>query len=146
MSNKAYQVAIVGGGMVGATTACLLAEKGLSVALIDAGNPAEKWPENTYDLRVSALTMASINVFKSIGMWDDVRKLGQQVVQKMFVWDHFGSGELNIDSADAGEAQMGSVVENRITVLALWQKLQTLEHCDCFTNVQLNDFTVDNDM
>lgn len=125
MSNKAYQVAIVGGGMVGATTACLLAEKGLSVALIDAGNPAEKWPENTYDLRVSALTMASINVFKSIGMWDDVRKLGQQVVQKMFVWDHFGSGELNIDSADAGEAQMGSVVENRITVLALWQKLQT---------------------
>ncbi|MEO1889422.1 MAG: UbiH/UbiF/VisC/COQ6 family ubiquinone biosynthesis hydroxylase [Cycloclasticus sp.] len=142
---KNYQVAIVGGGMVGASLACLLAEKHVSVALIDAGDPMASWPEKTYDLRVSALTLASINLFKSLGVWADVVELGEQAVEKMFVWDHFGSGELDIDSADAGEVQMGAVVENRITVLAIWKKLQQLKSCDVFTSSQLDDFTVDDD-
>jgi len=140
MSDKTYQVAIIGGGMVGATVACLLAEKGMSVALVDAGDPSAAWPEGGYDLRVSALTLASINLFKSLGVWDEIVQLGEQSVEKMFVWDHFGSGELDIDSADAGEMQMGSVVENRITVLALWKKLQSLATCDIFKSVQLEGF------
>ncbi len=129
--------------MVGATLACLLADKGVSVALIDAGEPMANWPEDTYDLRVSALTLASINMFKALGVWSDVVQLGEQAVEKMFVWDHFGSGELDIDSADAGEMQMGAVVENRITVLAIWKKLQQLESCDVFTSSQLEDFNID---
>ncbi len=60
-------MAIVGGGMVGATIACLLAEQEVQVALIDAGDPMASWPKKTYDLRVSALTLASINLFKSLG-------------------------------------------------------------------------------
>jgi 2-octaprenylphenol hydroxylase len=143
VKDKTYQVAIVGGGMVGATLACLLAGKGVSVVLIDAGEPMANWPEDTYDLRVSALTLASINMFKALGVWPDVVQLGEQAVEKMFVWDHFGSGELDIDSADAGEMQMGAVVENRITVLAIWKKLQQLESCDVFTSSQLEDFNID---
>ncbi|PCI18573.1 MAG: 2-polyprenyl-6-methoxyphenol hydroxylase [Piscirickettsiaceae bacterium] len=140
---KTYQVVIVGGGMVGATAACLLAEKGVSVALIDAGEPMADWPSDTYDLRVSALTLLSINLFKSLGIWSDIVQLGEQAVQKMFVWDHFGSGELDIDSADAGEAKMGSVVENRITVSAIWKKLETLDCCDLFTASELEGFNTD---
>lgn len=144
-NDKDYQVAIVGGGMVGASLACMLAEKGIPVALIDAGEPAANWPKKTYDLRVSALTLTSINLFKSLGIWADIVELGEQAVEKMFVWDHFGSGELDIDSADAGEIQMGAVVENRITVLAIWNKLQQLESCDVFTSSQLDGFTVNDD-
>lgn len=145
MVAKTYQVAIVGGGVVGATLACLLAEKDVSVALIDAGDPAATWPADTYDLRVSALTLASINLFKSLGVWDEVVEQGEQAVERMFVWDHFGSGELDIDSADAGEAQMGSVVENRITVLAVWKKLEGLESCDVFKSSPLQNYHVDDD-
>lgn len=140
MSDKAYQVAIIGGGMVGATVACLLAEKDISVALVDAGDPSAAWPEDSYDLRVSALTLASINLFKSLNVWDDIVQLGEQSVEKMFVWDHFGRGELDIDSADAGEMQMGSVVENRITVLALWEKIRGLSTCDVFKSIRLEGF------
>jgi 2-octaprenylphenol hydroxylase len=39
--------------------------------------------------------------------------------------------------------QMGAVVENRITVLAIWKKLQQLESCDVFTSSQLEDFNID---
>mgnify|MGYP001093293150 CR=1 FL=1 len=140
MAVKTFQVAIVGGGMVGATLACLLAEEGVSVALIDAGDPAKTWPEGSYDLRVSALTLTSVKLLKSLGVWADIDRLGQQSMQKMFVWDHFASGELLIDSADAGEVDMGSVVENRVTVTALWHKLQTLDSAHLFTSTQLLDF------
>ena len=142
MKDRAYQVAIVGGGMVGATLACLLANEGVSVALIDAGDPTETWGDDSYDQRVSALTLASINVFKSLGIWAEMVRLGEQPMEKMFVWDHFASGELAIDSADAGEMQMGSVVENRLTVFALWKKLQTLETCDLYRSTQLEGFDI----
>ena len=145
MSEKKYQVAIIGGGITGATVACLLAEKGISVALVDAGDPSAEWPQESYDLRVSALTLASINVFKSLGVWDEIVQLGEQPIEKMYVWDHFGSGELAIDSAEAGEMQMGAVVENRITVLALWKKLQLLKSCDVFKLTQLMSFETNED-
>lgn len=142
MGDKAYQVVIVGGGLVGATVACLLAEKDISVALIDAADPTETWPEDSFDLRVSALTLASVNLLKSLNIWDDIVQLGEQRLEKMCVWDHFGSGELVIDSADAGEPKMGSVVENRITVLALWRKIQALPSGDVFKFTQLERFEV----
>ena len=145
MDVKAYQVVIIGGGMVGATVACLLAKKDITVALVDAADPLVAWPQDSYDCRVSALTLASINVFKSLGVWDEIVRLGEQTVQKMFVWDHFGAGELDIDSADAGERQMGSVVENRITVSALWNTLQALATCDIYKTTQLNGFDIHDD-
>jgi len=143
MTSATHQVAIVGGGMVGATLACLLADKGVSVALIDAAEPSQQWADDDYDLRVSALTLSSVRLFKSLGVWADIQQLGQQPMQKMFVWDHFGSGELLIDSADAGEMDMGSVVENRITVRALWNKLRSLDNCELFTSTQLLNFSSD---
>ena len=131
--------------MVGATVACLLAKRDITVALVDAADPLVAWPQDSYDCRVSALTLASINVFKSLGVWDEIVRLGEQTVQKMFVWDHFGAGELDIDSADAGERQMGSVVENRITVSALWNTLQALATCDIYKTTQLNGFDIHDD-
>lgn len=145
IKDKTYEVAIVGGGMVGASIACLLAEKGVQVALIDAGDPMASWPKETYDIRVSALTLASMNLFKSMGVWENIEALGEQTMQKMFVWDHFGSGELEIDSADAGEIEMGSIVENRITVMALWQKLKQLKSCQLFTSTPLEGFETDDE-
>ncbi|MEY8195088.1 MAG: FAD-dependent oxidoreductase, partial [Cycloclasticus sp.] len=73
MTSATHQVAIVGGGMVGATLACLLADKGVSVALIDAAEPSQQWADDDYDLRVSALTLSSVRLFKSLGVWADIQ-------------------------------------------------------------------------
>lgn len=140
MSAKQYQVAIVGGGMVGATLACLLAESGVSVALVDAGDPERADLEPDYDLRVSALTLSSVNLFKSLAVWSQMAAMGVQSIEKMLVWDHSGNAELEIDAADAGEMAMGYVVENRITVQALWQKLRCLDGCDIYKSSCLEGF------
>ena len=53
------EVVIVGGGMVGLSLACGLAEAGFTVAVLEAG-PAPL-PEEGIDCRVSALSRASYN-------------------------------------------------------------------------------------
>ncbi len=65
-----FEVIIVGGGMVGATTACALAQGGVNVALLDMFNPTRQWADDSVDLRVSALTKASENIFTTLGVWD----------------------------------------------------------------------------
>tara|TARA_R110002096_G_scaffold183080_5_gene360912 strand:+ start:293 stop:1480 length:1188 start_codon:yes stop_codon:yes gene_type:complete len=140
MSTKQYQVAIVGGGMVGAALACLLADSGVSVALMDAGDPERVDMEAGYDLRVSALTLSSVNLFKTLAVWPQMSEMGVQSIEKMLVWDHAGNAELEIDAADAGEIAMGYVVENRITVQALWQKLRGSENCDIYKSSCLEGF------
>src|SRR5690554_5363232 len=69
-------IAIVGGGMIGAAMALRLSGLGWRLALLDGqpigvGGPAEtqSGAEPVYDARVSALTHASQRLFESLGVW-----------------------------------------------------------------------------
>ena len=68
--SKHYDIIIVGGGMVGASLACGLAEEAeqLSIAVIDANAPNLDWDKDSYDMRVSAITRASQNILKKISL------------------------------------------------------------------------------
>ena len=71
-----YDIIIVGGGMVGATLACGLAEEAeqLKIAVIDANVPNLDWDKDSYDMRVSAITRASQHIFKNMGVWGKNRR------------------------------------------------------------------------
>ena len=62
-------IAIVGAGMVGAATACLLAAQGLSVRVIETRLPEQYAPEQPLDLRVSAISQASVALLEQAGAW-----------------------------------------------------------------------------
>jgi len=62
-----YDIIIVGAGMVGSTLACALGNSHLKVAVIEAYQSDFNWPENSHDIRVSALTHASQHIFENIG-------------------------------------------------------------------------------
>ena len=64
----AYDIVIAGGGMVGAALACALGDSGLKVAVLEQREPSPP-PAQGYDLRVSAITLASVAIFKAIGAW-----------------------------------------------------------------------------
>lgn len=122
---KHYDIIIVGGGMVGATLACGLAEEAenLKIAVIDAIEPKE-WDKNSYDMRVSAITRASQILFRNIGVWEKIVEQRVSPYHDMFVWDEGGKGKLHFDSADMGEADLGHIIENRVIVKALHLRMQ----------------------
>lgn len=123
-----FDLAIVGGGMVGAALGCACAERGLSLALIDGQPPQRTWPPGQVDLRVSALSRASQRILERVGAWPRMRELGVSPYREMQVWDAVGGAEIHFDSADLGEPDLGHIVENRVTRLALWERLEALGH------------------
>ncbi|WP_027350142.1 UbiH/UbiF/VisC/COQ6 family ubiquinone biosynthesis hydroxylase [Halotalea alkalilenta] len=107
-----YDVAIAGGGMIGATLAALLDDAGLRVALIDAGTLESRWAPARIDARVSAITSASKALFASLGLWSSIEARRVSPYVAMEVWDQEGSGEIRFDASDVGAATLGHIVEN----------------------------------
>lgn len=128
--------------MVGATLACGLAEEAeqLKIAVIDANEPMLDWDKDSYDMRVSAITRASQNIFKQIGTWDKIIEQRVSPYTDMFVWDEgspAGSGEIHFDSADMGETDLGHIIENRVIVKALHQRVQELPQVTLYCPARL---------
>ena len=136
---ESFEVVIVGGGIVGATVACILAEANINVALLDMRSPVRKWDKNSIDLRVSALTKASENILRNINVWDKIVDRGAGAYQDMRVWDAQGNGVLHFDCADTPFSTLGHIVENRLTVAVLWDKLEKLPSARCITGSKVTN-------
>ena len=117
-------IAIVGGGVVGATLACALADVGQNVALIDAQTPSPYDPKAEVDLRVFALSMASRHILEALQVWDSVAAARLSPYREMQVWDAGGQGSIHFDSADLGQAELGYIAENALLQHALWARLK----------------------
>ncbi len=144
---KHYDIIIVGAGMVGASLACGLAEEAenLSIAVIDAKAPDFDWDKDSYDMRVSAITRASQTLFKNIGVWEKIVEQRVSPYRDMFVWDAGGKGEIHFDSADMGEADLGHIVENRVIVKALHQRMEELSSITLLCPEQIKSINFNDD-
>ena len=139
--NTEFDVIIVGGGMVGATLACGLASSTtqLKIAVVDAYAPKLEWDAESFDMRVSAITRASQTIFRNIGAWEKICEQRVSPYRDMFVWDAAGKGELHFDSADLGEPDLGHIIENRVIVKALHQRMHELENIEVLCPAQIEN-------
>ena len=145
---KHYDVIINGGGMVGATLACLLAKAGRKVALIEASPIAsakEFDPESVYDLRVSAISRASQKAFIEIGAWDAMLAIRASPYEIMDVWDAAGDGNVRFDAAELGEPDLGHIIENSVVQTAVLKALQDYPSADVFQPKKLQGIDVNTD-
>ena len=117
-------IAIIGGGVVGAALACALADVGLTVAVIDAQTPAPYDPKAEVDLRVFALSVASRHILEALQVWESVAAARLSPYREMQVWDAGGKGSIHFDSADLGQAELGYIAENGLLQHALWARLK----------------------
>ncbi|HVL00489.1 MAG TPA: UbiH/UbiF/VisC/COQ6 family ubiquinone biosynthesis hydroxylase [Dongiaceae bacterium] len=120
-------VLIVGAGMAGLTLACALGQSALRIIVIDTQTPLPpaQWP-NSFDPRVSALTPASVNILRKLGVWDDMATHRVAAFTGMDVWDGDGTGSIQFDAANMGVEELGFLVENRITTHCLFERLGQL--------------------
>lgn len=131
--NAHFDVLIAGGGMVGGTLACALGDSGLKVGVIEPQPPVV--PGAEYDLRVSAITLASQAVFEKLGVWTGIRARRLAPVEAMRVWED--GSVLNFDSADIGEACLAWIIENSVIVAALAERLARLPNVQVLAAARL---------
>ncbi len=119
-------VAVVGGGMVGAAAALALARDGLRCALIEAREPVHWQMEDEVDLRVVALAPSSARLLRELGLWDRVLEARAQAYDAMHVWDAESGAQLDFDAAGEGREALGWIVENRLLQSMLWDALEQI--------------------
>lgn len=145
-SKKHYDVIINGGGMVGATLACLLAEAGKNVAIIEASKKPSKQKKNDldapYDLRVSAISRASQKAFEKIHAWDSMLSKRAFPYEVMDVWDAEGDGNVRFEAAELGEPDLGHIIENSVIQITLAETLGNLSNVTIYQPTTLEQFDV----
>jgi len=124
-----FDVAIVGGGPVGACAAALLARGAaggsgaLRVALLEPGAPAPLPADAPLEARVVALSRASEHILTRAGAWPRIRGPRLSPYERMRIWHESVAPDseqaLVFDAADAGEPNLGFIVENRLLQTAL---------------------------
>lgn len=125
-----FDVVVVGGGMVGAAVACGLGGSGLKVAVIEQAFPEAFSSDQPHDLRVSALSIASRHILETVGAWGGVQNRRYCPFRRMRVWETAGDTEFRSD--DIGFNELGYIVENRVTQLALLERLQDFDNVRLF--------------
>src|SRR5580698_3034113 len=112
------EVAVVGGGPVGAAVATLLARAGVQVALLEPRLPEAPAPGAPLDARVVALSRASENILRAAAAWDGLSAQRVQPYERMCIWHQSVAPDspaaLVFDAAEAGEPNLGYIAENRL--------------------------------
>ena len=68
-------IIIIGGGMIGAACAAGLARLGLQIQLIEHASLPEFDADAPYDLRISAMSAASVNLLKQLNVWQYIENM-----------------------------------------------------------------------
>ena len=143
---KTVDIAIVGGGLVGASLACALAplieRHGLSVAVIEASPildlASAPW-QPSFDARASAISLGTALHFTDMGVWPEMAEEAA-AIRRIHVSErgHFGATrldarELSVEALGhvVPNAWMGRVLHRRLTGLPLaWycpDRVETIE-------------------
>ena len=132
-----FDIIVVGGGMVGAAAACLLAQQGWQIAVVEQAAPEVYAPEQAMDLRVSAISPASVALLQQAGVWDAIMAMRVRPYTELATWEVCGL-ETHFHAHEADISELGYIIENRLIQLALWQKLQTLPNVQLYCPAQIN--------
>lgn len=120
-------VAIVGGGMVGATLALLLVEQARispqRIAVLEPGPATAPAQGSPIGLRVSAIAPLNRERLTRLGVWQRLDPLRIATIERMAVWHESVPPDspdvLRFDAAESGAAELGAMVENAALQAAL---------------------------
>ena len=121
MKTAAYDVTVIGAGMVGATLASLLSRAGFSVALVEAVEPRAFDAGAEVGLRVSAISPGSAAVLEQAGAWKKISAQRLRPYRRMQVEDGLELDPLVFDAPVFNLERLGTIVENELLQWSVWQ-------------------------
>lgn len=137
-------IAIVGGGHVGLTLACALAQStSLSITVVEAKEEPSAWNNAGYHHRVSAISLSSQRIFKSLGVWAGIASRRISPFNCISVRDAKTPGQIQFHGHDIAEPILGYIVENNAIQTALIEKVKQYPQISYLTSVILTGFKAD---
>lgn len=118
-----FDIVVVGAGMIGLTAALALKDSGLTVAIVDS----QDCQTRTFDepeLRVSAINLASQQVFENLGVWQGMSSRRMQPYQSMQVWEQDSFANIDFSHHDIHRHHLGTIIENEVIRQALLEKVK----------------------
>jgi 2-octaprenylphenol hydroxylase len=140
-TQKNYDIAIIGGGMVGASLALLLAAKNpeWQIALLEAQPFSENEPSTyqpSFDSRSTAISHGSVEILRELEVW---KKLAEHAtaIHQVHVSDagHFMGGL--IDAATYGLDAVGYVIPNAWLGRVLLDQVHAQKNIECIAPVKV---------
>lgn len=123
---------INGGGMVGAALALGLAQQQYNVVVIEPFLPKPFSESDGPDLRVSAISDASVTLLEALGAWQHIRAMRVKPYTGLSVWDE-PQHRTDFTAQSINVPQLGYFVENRLLQLGCLQALEQFENITVIT-------------
>jgi 2-octaprenyl-6-methoxyphenol hydroxylase len=136
-----FDVAICGGGMVGATLALALAPLELSIVLIEAAAPGTAEPPS-FDERTTALANGSARTYRALDVWRDMEREATPI-RRIHVSEQGSFGVARIDAGEQGVDSLGYVISNRAIGAALWPALAAQPWIHVVTPARVTDTSIE---
>lgn len=129
-----YDIAIVGGGIVGTTLAAALKDSGLRVVVIEAQPHSVAVAKG----QAYAIHLSSSHIYEGIGVWDAI---APQI--EYFSQVHLSDGNcpsvVKFRPRDLKTSVLGYVAEHRVLLKELLQFLETCNHVEWLCPAQVTD-------
>lgn len=117
-----HDVVLVGAGLVGAALALALAPQGLRIALIEA-QPLGRMEQPGYDERSTALSYASAQILRSLGLWPALAAHASPI-RHIHVSQQGGFGVSRFDAQEMGVDALGQVLPNHALISVFLEHLE----------------------
>jgi 2-octaprenyl-6-methoxyphenol hydroxylase len=109
---NAFDLVIVGGGLVGGSLACALRGSGLKICSIESV-AVDATNQPSYDERVIALAWGSRRIMEGIDLWEDIA-LGAEAIHHIHISERGGFGFAHLDRTEQGVEALGYVAPARL--------------------------------
>ena len=117
-----FDIAVIGGGMVGASLALAAAAAGRRIVLIEGTSPDSR-THHSFDERTTALGNASRRILEALGVWGGVAELCG-LIRTIHVSDAGRLAFARLVAQQQGIEAFGFVVPNRVLGAALWEQIR----------------------
>ena len=121
------QIAIIGGGLVGASLALALQagarQRQWKIVLIEPYAPGDSY-QPSYDARASALSFGSQQIYQRLGLWDAITPRAE-AIRDIHISDRGRFAAARINAKAEGVPALGYVVENAWLGHCLWAALDS---------------------
>ena len=130
-------IAIVGGGLAGASLAVALAPLGYDIKVIEAvAYKAAEQP--SYDDRTLAISHSSCRILAGIGLWEQL-EADATAIRKIYITELARPGQVVLDAAEMGLTEFGHVVEARSFGAVVTGQLERTENIEVISPASVKD-------